>query len=671
MAVVEMSKIKLIGLDYHKERILNTLHKAGCVELIETEEIADTCCRYDESDKNALIEKYDRAKFAVDFFTDKIIKSKGKPYYPANIDEVLKNFFVSYDEFMSASGNEMELLYVIDKIYDYSSRLNDNRMKKIKLSNLLAQLEPFRGMKEKFSDFKDTKTTATFLGLIKKENKQALEEFLANKEESYFEILSENTSDYVISVLAFKEIAEEISAFLSDSGFTACALTFDATPEEKIEETEKQIVECDEYEETITKKTCGRADNLRNLKILTDYYKFQIEKAESSEHFRSTGKTFILEGYLPKEKEIEVTNSLHNLTNAIFVEFSAPTEEDNPPTLLKNNKIIRQGEFVTDMYSTPDYREIDPNRITFFFFMLFMGVIMADIGYGILMIAIGVILARRIKVDNGTRRLWYIIALGGVFTILFGILFNSLFGVAILPFTILPSPVPKGDGVMTDLMTILVACLGLGVLQITVGYFYKALNCFKHGKILDGIFDGLIWVIFFIGLIFAAFNFIVGYLMPEVDQNTPLFNFFKTVQMPGLYITIGAVALAALTAGRHEKGFGKFSKGFGALYGLINIMSDILSYARLFGLMLSGMIIAQQFNVMGVGLINGGGAGIALGPLVILVGHVFNIAMGVLGAYIHDSRLQYIEFFSKFYTGEGRKFSPLGSKTDYIYLTDK
>ena len=139
--------------------------------------------------------------------------------------------------------------------------------------------------------------------------------------------------------------------------------------------------------------------------------------------------------------------------------------------------------------------------------------------------------------------------------------------------------------------------------------------------------------------------------------------------VPGIIIVAATVLLAALTAGRNERGFGKFSKGFGAVYGLINIMSDILSYARLFGLLLSGMIIASTFNDIGGKLIAGGGIGYAAGPLVMIAGHAFNLAMGVLGAYIHDSRLQYIEFFSKFYTGEGRKFTPIGSETQYVYIT--
>ena len=145
-------------------------------------------------------------------------------------------------------------------------------------------------------------------------------------------------------------------------------------------------------------------------------------------------------------------------------------------------------------------------------------------------------------------------------------------------------------------------------------------------------------------------------------------NFFGQATMPGLIVMLSALLIAAATSGRKEKGFGKITKGFGTIYGLINIFSDILSYARLFGLMLSGMIIANTFNDIGSGLFAGGFAGYIIGGVVILIGHAFNIAMGVLGAYIHDSRLQYIEFFGKFYTGEGNKFKPMGSDLKYVYV---
>ena len=669
MSIVLMTKLKLVGLTYHKDKILNNLHKLGCVQIIGTSELPDTVSIKDEKVKEEISLKYARAKKAVEFITEQIEKAKGKDYYNSTVLDGLDNFFVSYDEFMSASGNEFELLYLIDKIEEYEKKLADSRSQRIKANNLLSQLLPYKNLKEKFSVFKSTRNAECFLGTLKNEDALRLNAFFDGEEFAEFSIIDRSATS-VVSLVCLKEKAEEYAAKLSEAGFARCPFEFDATAEDKIAEIKSEISRLDEFDEVITKKTCGRADNLRNLKILTDYYKLQLEKISDAENFRCTGKTFVLEAYLPKENEADVINALHNVTNAVFTEFSAPTESDNPPTLVKNRPIVRQTEFVTDMYSVPNYRELDPSKVVFFFFMLFMGIIMADVGYGIIMIALGLFLARRIKVDNGTRRLWYIIAIGGVFTVLFGFLFNSFFGVALLPFNIIPSPTPDAEGKMNleTIMLLLVCSFGLGIFQIAVGYFCKAINCFKNGNVLDGVLDGLIWVLFFIGLVFAAFNFIMDYL--NVGISNSLRSVFNVLATPGLIIVGLTVLIAALTAGRHEKGFGKFSKGFGAVYGLISIASDVLSYARLFGLMLSGMIIAQTFNYkLGLPLIEGGGLGIPLGVIIIIIGHAFNIAMNVLGAYIHDSRLQYIEFFGKFYTGEGDKFTPFGSKFDYIYLT--
>ncbi len=668
MAIVEMTKISLIGLSYHKERILNALHKVGCVEVIATDELDDTFVKTENTEREMLEKKYARANFCVEFFIEHIEKSKGKEYYPKNIDEALDNFFVSYDEFMSASGNEVELSYIVDKLEDYSKRLLNNKTRKLKLQNQKALLEPYRNFDGVFSDYKDTDTTKVFLGLIRQENIKVLEEFLKDYPLTALSVHTTNVQS-VISVVSFNDEADAVLQKLNELGFSKCTFDYEMTALQKLDEVDGAILAGDNYDEVISKKVCGKSGSLRDLKILTDYYKFQLEKIDTSDNFRCTDTTFVLKGYLPKEKETEVKNAIYNVTNAVFISFDKPTEEDNPPTLLKNNPIIRQTEFITEMYSMPNYREFDPSRIVFYFFMLFMGLIMADIGYGIVMMAVGLFLSSRIKVDNNSKRLWNIIAIGGVFTILFGFLFNSLFGFTLLPFTLLPSPVPTPDSGTDGLMTILLMCLAFGVLQMMVGYLCKAINCFKNKDILGGIFDGLVWTVFFIGFFFAVFNFIIEYLMPTKDMSGGIYEFFGTMQMPGLYTAIGAVVIAMLTAGRSEKGFGKFSKGFGAVYGLINIMSDILSYARLFGLLLSGMIIASTFNDMGIGLLDGGGIGYVFGPLVMVVGHIFNLAMGVLGAYIHDSRLQYIEFFSKFYTGEGEKFTPLGSTFNYIYLT--
>lgn len=668
MAIVEMSKIKLMGVNSHKEKILNALYKTGCVELTETEEFADTFrITLSESIEDVSARRNELGR-VIDFYTEIADKAKNKSYYPANAS-FYKNFFIEYDEFLRTPEKAAFCEAEIKKGNAFAAELTDCKAERIKLINLNNGLSPYLNLNAKFSDFCDTKTTKAFFGTIKQEAVSKIQTRLSELDAAEISVLSSGQISAIL-IVVYKEQASFAAEILAESEFSACPYGFDCTAKDKLAENNAKIKAIETREEEIYRDVCASFSAIRDLKILYDYYGFALEKETEQENFSNTVSTFILEGFVPKDRAEEVKNAVSLVSDALFIEISAPKETEAVPTLLKNGFAVRQTEFITDMYSTPSYREKDPNKAVFFFFMLFMGVIMADIGYGVIMIALGLFLAKRIKIDNGARRLWFNIAIGGIFAIIFGVLFNSLFGVSVLPFSILPSPVPS-EGGQTGLMTILLGCLALGVLQIAFGYFMKAVNLFSSGDFAGGIFDGLCWVLFFIGFVFAAFNFLIGYLMPDAfnTMNAGVKNFFDKTSTVGLIVMLSALFLASITAGRREKGFGKVGKSFGAVYGLISIFSDILSYARLFGLMLSGMIIAKTFNDIGSGLFASGIVGYVFGGAVILIGHTFNLAMGVLGAYIHDSRLQYIEFFGKFYTGEGNKFKPMGSDLKYVYVT--
>lgn len=665
MAIAKMLKIRLMGINAYKDDILNAIHKTGCVELSATEELQDTFAMQ-QIDNGELSDKYERVKRVIEFLLERAEKAKKEPFYPEK--DIVKYQFVSYEEFMNALEMESDAFRTMELAEEYERKILKNRTKLLKLNNLIIQLQPYLPVKEKFSFFKDTEKTFVKFGLIKEDALSEMKEFLSEYPLTELQVLSV-AQQAVVSIVAVNEYRQELEQKLNEIGFNPCVFDFDLTAKQKLSQIEKEIKDLNKEDLEITRSTCALMAGVQKLKVIADYYKFLIEKDRASQSFRRTEKTFLLQGFLPEESVDMVKSTIEKASPAVFIEFLEPTKDDEVPVLIKNKNPVRQSEFVTDMYSTPNYKEIDPNKVVFFFFMLFMGVIMADIGYGILMIVIGLALSLKIKVDNGARRLWNIVAISGVSSIIFGVLFNSLFGFNLPYMAILPNPVPK-NGNMDGLMTILLMCLALGVLHIATGYFLKAINLFKSKDVLGGIFEGLIWVIFFIGLVFATFNFLINYLMPNVyvSMDAGLKGFFDMMAMPGVYMVVGAVVIAMLTAGRNERGFGKFSKGFGAVYGIINIMSDILSYARLFGLMLSGMIIATTFNDIGFSLMGGGGIGYLLGGLVMVIGHVFNIAMGVLGAYIHNSRLQYIEFFGKFYSGEGNKFSPLGAELDYVYI---
>ena len=609
--IVAMSKFELTALSEERARLLAAMQNTRCVELTLDDQLPEESGGVQSE---VLSAQLSRVKKAIAFLGSQAeaVPDKNEALKGAMRDQIV----LSYKEFLTIASRESELMEAVARAEEASAALTERKSARSKLTAQRAQYLLYRGVGDKFSAFTDTRNTCCFFGLLEEAHLLPLESFLRDEPLAtaslYFNGVKENV--FPLAVFCHREAADRVAAVLTDCGFTRCP--------------------------------------------------FRSESTAAEEAARLDGEaTFTARGYVPESERENVRAAIAAETEAYYLQFFAPTEEDEPPTLLKNRGPAKVAEFVTNMYSVPNYREFDPNAFVFFFFMVFFGVIMADIGYGALLFLGGLFVMRTRKANDGVRKLAAILTYGGIFTAIFGALFGSCFGFSL--YTFLPDP---SSGNRTNVLIILLGCLALGLLQITVGYALNAVNSIRKGHVLDAICDSFTWILFDVGLFFAVFNFITGYFEIPVPEGVAAF--FDVMTLPGVIMLGVGLAGAALTAGRKEKIIGKFTKGFGAVYGVINLLSDVLSYARLFGLMLSGMIIAQQFNKIGVDLISSGAAGYAFGPVVIFIGHAFNLAMGVLGAYIHDCRLQYIEFFSKFYTGEGTLFTPLGSRVEYICFTE-
>ncbi len=657
MAVAKMSVFELTGLLSEKDALLDALQKTQSVELTFTESAPEQ----PTADREMVSAAFSRAKKCIEYILAQSDNLSKEERDSINAEGLSQDIFVSYEEFENIGKKSKELLNIIEQSEEFARILSEKRAERNKIANLKAQLQPYLSVKDKFSEFRDTQFVKCRFGLISDALLPDLERFAENEPLSEIIVYS-RARQSAVAVFVHESCAEQADTALSELSFSKCNFDYEMTASEKIAQLDEQTERLLSEEEELSKKVFALSEHLKELKIYCDYLSYAAEKAEAGERFFNTRSTFTLKGYVPEEEKGRVMQAVNGVTDAAVIRFFAPEEGETPPTLLKNRGPAKAAEFVTNMYSAPDYREFDPNGFVFFFFMIFFGLIMADIGYGVLMFIGGLILLSRLKVENGMKKLVRIITYGGLFTVLFGALFGSCFGFSL--YTFLPDP---SSGNRTNVLIILLGCLALGLLQITVGYMLNAVNALRQGRIMDALCDSFTWILFDVGLFFAVFNFITGYF--DIPVAAGVKEFFDTMTLPGVIMLGVGLVGAMLTAGRKEKFLGKFIKGFGALYGVINLLSDVLSYARLFGLMLSGMIIAQQFNGIGMDLIGAGGVGFVFGPVVMVIGHVFNIAMGVLGAYIHDCRLQYIEFFSKFYTGEGELFTPLGSRFQYIHFT--
>ena len=654
MAIAKMLLFRLVGSLREQEALLDALHATGAVELKKTSDLFDGT--RPTTDKSELIDKQTALEKAIGLINKSLAETKGGKAEP-------DGFSVCYSEFMKITERESEIYGYAEQALNYNALIASCGASIAAYDSKIKEYLPYASLKTRFSEYTGTKKTRCLLGIVENKNYESLCD-LAEKNGLVF-VGEEGSCDggKIVSVTWHESVSAEAEKILSSSGFLRCRFFEDVIAADEIRSLESKKSEKKREAEDLLKKIAGLSDKVRDLKTLSDYYSFLIQKKTGEDGFLCTASVFLLEAYVPAEREEQVRNAVLSVTKDVYAEFTPLGENDFAPTLMKNKGVTKQFEFVTNLYSPPKYLSFDPNFAVMLFFSLFMGFINGDVGYGILMAIGGFLFAKTQKSDTSMRRLALVMSFSGIFTVLFGIAFDSFFGISVLrnagliskPF--LPDPVSDNSIIAgISVPSLLLISLGMGVVHIMAGLFITALIHFSHGRILDGILDGIVWDIFLGGLIVLVLG--LAGIVPEATNCAAI-------------VTVAAVAVGALFAGRHQKGLGKLTKSFGAVYGLINYMSDILSYARLYGLMLSGAQIASIVsNQLSLPMLTspGGVGGVIACALIMVVGHVFNIAMGLLGAFVHDARLQYVEFFSRFYEGEGQLFTPFATRFEHVRL---
>ncbi len=659
MAIAVMRKLRVAAISYEGDKILDALSQTGAAEIkiLEAEEnIARPV-----SDAAAVSSRMEEAEGALKELiasSERYAKEHKKAFKPEK-----DGFLVTYEEFMNADQKREEAEALIAEIKRLAAERVRLGASLASLEKTILSLSPYKEFEILFSAFSNTSRLRVFLGTVE------------NVKEELFETLADacvKTEGNTVLVVALKEAEKETEEFLRGLDFAPCPFLKEAgTGKElyaRLNEEKKDLLR---EIEKIDEAEFALCENIRFLKVYCDRIAYELEKAESvSEKMLATERVILLEAYAPKESEEEISASLSAVTDSAYFDFVEPEEDEMPPTLMRNNGLTKNFEAITNLYSPPNSKEFDPTTVMGIFYSVFLGFIMGDIGYGLFMLIGGGLLwwKNRVK-DNGLKRLAAVFAIGGVFAVIWGFLFDSLFGIAILHMRVMP-PLLEGNTnwhvLGIAIPALLIVALEVGVVQLFAGYVCRAIQCWRRGKIWDGIFDGVVWAVFSIGVGLA-----IAGLVEEL-------NMIILAYVGG--IAAGAMLLTAmLTAGRKEKILGKFTKGFGAAYGVINYASDILSYARLYGLMLSGAVIAEIVSGYALtgyggstGMIVSGNAGlVVLGVVLLLLGHLLNLALSLLGAYIHDARLQYVEFYGRFYEGEGELFSPLGSKHAHVFIVPK
>ncbi len=414
----------------------------------------------------------------------------------------------------------------------------------------------------------------------------------------------------------------------------------------------------------LTQNKTKHQPTTEQVDLLKTYYDYLINEIDTLDILSATIQTklcFVVHGWIPASTADEFTQLINKTDKNIAVTLQDATETDTPPALIHNTPLVAPYNAITMMYGAPGRNDIDPNPFVAFFYFFFFGSMFGDLGYGLLLAAITAFILMLKRPQGGTRQLIALFCMGGISAALWGLLFNSCFGLNLPTFMMNRTLI---DPLGNDATLFFALSLYLGVIQITVGNCLNLINQLRLKQHATAWCKALPNFVMFVGLT-LAFPSLIQKIIP---LDYAVVDWFQPLMLPGLIVTvIGFAAIVLLNGIGHRIG-GYLLGMFSGAYKLVNYFSDILSYARLFGVGLVGCVIAYVANFLCSMFAGAGFIGIILGGIVAVLFHALNIALSLLSAYIHNARLQFVEFFGKFYEGSGVPFTPMASKLRYARI---
>lgn len=645
MAIAKMKKFTLLAFESQRAKLLEELQKFSEVEFInlqdndiqEENEIFQELMK-DKSDSEfaKCEDELSMAKWTLDFL---------KEYVPAQstikkMKEGKRELTVSE---LKEKVKSIDWMAIHDKVKEKEKRIADLEKEKTSLQNLNESLKPWESLDVSFEEL-DSVKTPLFIGSIPKQYEETLH---SEMEECYLEIISQDNNDCFFFVTCHKDQEEEIAEKLRALGFSQFKTQIKDTPIKVIHDNMDTIEKLNSDEFFVKEELAALDADYKDMELVCEYFGNTVVKKEAINNFLKTESVVIIQGWVPEDNKSELDKLLSDtLGEDYYVLFEDVKDEDLDlvPTKLKNNELNSAFEDITSMYSTPRYDEIDPTPLLTPFYLLFFGMMMADIGYGLLQL-IGTAIALKVfKFEEGTKRFMKFFFYLSFPIIGFGILYGSFFG----DFLGFKSVIDTNK----DIMTILYLSIAFGVIQILTGLGIKAYMFIRDGKPLDAFYDVGSWLMIFAGIALAVLPGMLGWP--------------SAIKYIGIAIAVIGAVVIVLKGGRNagsSKG-AQIGQGAYELYGITSYVGDVVSYTRLMALGLAGGSLASAFNLM-MDMVPGV-AGLLFAPIIFIIGHIFNMALSLLGAYVHTCRLEYVEYFGKFYEGGGKAFTPFKKQNKYI-----
>jgi len=665
MSIVAMKKLRLIAVRSQREEILRELMLLGCVE------VSDPGAEPEEEQLRSLRRTGGAETARLRAAQAKLLNALRllDRYAPAKKGLLTPLPEVALSELLDESALDHDS-EIADGILALDEKIRRITTEESRERSALETMAPWKGLDHPV-DKLGTETCVVTLGTLPATltMSDAEAEIASVTEEAWLQEISSDKMMRWVALLTFRDRVEDVLSVLRPRGFSAVSLSgFHGTPAECMERSEKKLAAWAAEKEALTAELAAKGPHRAELQLGADTLGTRIDRAETGEKLLNTESTFFFEGWLtaPEEKKLA----------GVFSKYDCAWETETPdrehpeevPVKLRNNALTRPYNVVTEMYSLPAYNGMDPNPVLMPFFALFFGMMFADMAYGLLLLIAGLIFTYKAKPRGTMKNMAGLLIQCGISTFVIGFLTGGFFGDAVTQIghwfgkdwsMIPPLGTIRLGSISVDLpldllsgnnpLYVLILSIILGAVHLAVGVGIGCYLKIKDGQWIDAVLNDLCWWVILVGIGLMA-----------LGKGTVV-----------LFIGLGMMVLGSLIT---NKGFGKITGIFSAVYnGATGYLGDFLSYSRLMALMLAGSVIASVFNQLG-SLGNTKGptvGGTIMFVVVFLIGHGLNFALNLIGCFVHTMRLQFLEFFGKWYRDGGRAFRPLNIKTKFVDIKEE
>lgn len=669
MAVVPMKKVLICGLKKDRKGTLELLQRQGVIEISNVLQEDDMFRKMDVTSSKIVFER--NANIADQAIG---ILDKYAPEEKGMLSSFAGREVLSPEDYEANAGKCDEAMKKAYRLQDLAKQIGENSAMIPKLEQQMEALVPWRSFDLPL-DFRGTKKSAAFIGSIQDEITleqvtEQMRESAPQAETIDVSIVSASKEQTCLFIVCGKQDEQAVEDALKKLNFVKPPLSSEV-PARRQQQLEEELAQVRANIEKAEKAVADMAPHRELLKFVMDYYTMRAEKYGVLNGLTQSRRVFFITGYVPGDRASKLEKLLQDKYEVV-VEFTEPETEEDVPVLLHNNKFAEPVEGVIESYSVPSRGEIDPSMIVALFYYVQFGLMLSDAAYGLIMVAGTAYCLTKFKnMETGMKKFMKMFMYCGISTTFWGFMFGSFFGdaVNVIATTFFNRPdirlAPLWFEPVSLPMKLLVFAFGLGILHLFIGLGIKFYSCVKNGSLADGIYDAVFWYMLVGGGIVYLLTMTMFTEMLGLSFTLPAAAGTVAAYAAG----IGFVGIV-LTSGRESKSWVKrILKGLYGAYGVSSYLSDILSYSRLLALGLATSVISTVFNKMG-SMMGGSIPGAIIFILVFLIGHSLNLAINALGAYVHTNRLQYVEFFGKFYEGGGRKFEPFAIHTKYYKVKE-